>query len=569
MKRRWPILTLGAAIVASSLLILHLGRGQTLIVDEWAYLFAYRSWAPHSLLTPHNGHLIVLPLIVYKAMFATFGIDSHLPYQLVNLALSATVSVLLFTLIRRAVGDLLALAAAVLILFYGAGGDVILPTFQYPNLIGLASGLGMLLLLQRRDIRGDIGACALLSASLASFTIGVAFAVGAVVMLVLRPPGRRLSAWWVVGIPLLAYAAWALWARQFGQETIYVHNLKIIGSAVVDQLGAVLAGLSGLFTTPNGPPPEANTMPIRTSWAPALVVGLTAILVVRLRRPPKPSPSALAAVAVLLTYFLLVGIALNSARNTFDTRLVYLGSVLTLLAVAELVAPFRPGRTTLAIVGVVFVVSMCANVAELGDGAKALRAESASNRAKLAAVELAGKSATPNTVIEEPPGDMAFTVATFREIKDDFGSPAFSEGELRSAPPSAREDADETLVRALGIAPRRVAPFEPFSAARPISPSIVSEGVARERKACVLLEPASNAPMEAVLHLPAGGIAYSSAGSPVGITLGRFADATDVKLPAQSGSFAIRVPRDESRAPWVARVRTSGRTLVCPAGPLT
>jgi hypothetical protein len=568
LKQRWPILTLAAAIVGSSLLLLHLGRGQTLIVDEWGYLYAYRSWAPHTLLYPHNGHLIVLPLFLYKAMFAVFGIGSHLPYQLVNLALSATVSTLLFTLIRRAVGDLLALAAAVLILFYGAGGDVILPTFQYPNLIGLASGLGMLLALRRRDARGDAGACVLLAASLASFTIGVAFAVGGAVMLALRPPGRRLSVCWVVAIPLLAYAAWALWARQFGQETLYVHNLKIIGSALVDQLGAVLAGLTGLFTTPNGPPSEANTMPIRTAWGPALTVGLAAILTVRLRRPPRPSANALAAVAVLIAYFLLVGIALNPARNTFDTRLVYLGSVLTLLAVAELASPFRPGRPALAIIGVVFVFSMCANIAELGDGAKALRAESASNRAKLAAVDLAGQSVAANAVIEEPPADMAFTVATYREIKDEFGSPAFSEKALKVAPLSAREDADEVLVRLLGIAPRSVPPFKPFSAAQQVDPSIVAKGRARQRKACVSLDPTLNTPMEAVFRVPAGGVAYSSAGSSTEITLGRFADATDVKLPAKSGTVAIRVPPDNSRTPWVASVRTSDRTLVCPAGPL-
>jgi hypothetical protein len=568
LKRRWPILVLGAAIVASSLLLLHLGRGQTLIVDQWGYLFAYRSWAPHSLLTPHTGHLIALPLIVYKAMFATFGIDSHLPYQLVNLALSATVSILLFTLIRRAVGDLIGLAAAILILFYGAGGDVILPTFQYPNLIGLASGLGLLLALQRQDVRGDVGACALLAASLASFTIGVAFAAGAAVMLAFRPPARRLRACWVIAIPVLAYAAWVLWARKYGQQTIYVHNLKIIGSAVADQLGAVLAGLTGLFTTPNGPPPEVNTMPIRTSWAPALVVGLAAILIVRLRRPPAPSASALAATAVLVVYFLLVGIALNSARNTFDTRLVYLGSVLTLLAVAELVAPFRPGRTTLVIVAVVFVVSMCANIAELGDGARALRAESASNRAKLAAAEVAGQEADMNAVIEKPPADMAFTVGTYEEIKNELGTPAFSEGELRSASPSAREDTDAALVRFLGVAPERVAPLKPFSAAQQVHPSIVAKGVVRRRKACISLKPRLDSPMEVVLRVPTGGIAYSSAGPLVRIVLGRFADATHVKLPTESGSFAISVPPDRSRTPWVASVRTDGRTLVCPAEPL-
>jgi len=212
LRQRWPILLLGLAIVASTLLVLRVGRGQTLVVDQWAFLNVYRSWSPGVLLTPHNGHLTVFPLIVQKAMYESFGIGSHLPYQLLNSVLSGTVATLLFLLIRSRVGDLLALAAAVLMLFYGAGADPLVATSQIVNLIGLAAGLGMLLSLRRDDLRGDMGACLLLAISLASFSVGIAFAAGAVVAILLRESRRGLDRLWVVALPVAAYAAWFLWA---------------------------------------------------------------------------------------------------------------------------------------------------------------------------------------------------------------------------------------------------------------------------------------------------------------------------------------------------------------------
>jgi hypothetical protein len=565
LKQRWPLLLLGAAIGVSTVLLLYLGRDQTPVVDEWAYIYAYQSWSLESLLTPHGGHLILLPIILYKAMFETFGIESQLPYQLVNLALSASVAVLLFALIRNAVGEILALAAATLVLFYGAGADVIIPTFQFTNLIGLAAGLGMLLALRRETARGDAAACLLLAMSLASFSIGVAFAAGAAVALALRPPGRRLERWWVVVAPIVLYAAWALWARKFDQQTIYVHNLKILGSALVDQLGAALAGITGLFTTPNGPKPEDNLVPIRTEWGPALVVGLAALLIARLRRPPKPGSDALAAVTVLVVYFLLVGIALNMFRNTFDTRLVYLGSVLTLLAVAQLCGPYRPSRAALGVVAVIFAFSICANVVELSDSAQSLRDRSAVLRAKLTAVEVAGEAAPPPLLVEEPPEAMTFNVETFHDLDADFGLPTYSEAELRAAAPDARQAADEELARLFEIEPQATVGLEPFGVARALTLREASKGDAKRKGACLILTPLPGATMEALVELPPGGIAYRSGGTPAEVSLGRFADAPAIALPARDGSTVVPIPADSSDVRWLARVRTTKRALVCPA----
>ena len=564
LKRHWSTLALGCAIVASALLLLYLVRGLTPLVDEWGYLYAYRSWSLETLLTPHNGHLMVLSLLLYKGMFALFGLESQVPFQLVNLAFSAAVAALLFSLIRSAVGDLLALAAAVLILFYGAGADVILPTFAYPNLFGLATGLAALLVLRRGDRRGDVGACLLLTVSILAYSLGIVFAAGAVAALALRPRGERLRSWWVVAIPILIYAAWAIWATKFHQQHLYVHNLKIIGSAIADQASAVMAGLTGLYTTPNGPKPPENIIPIRTTWGPVLVGGLAVLAYWRLRRPPRISNEAIVAIVVLFVYFFLVGISLNQFRNTFDTRFVYVGSVFVLLAVAELLAPYRPNRGALIAIGVVFVFSICANIAELGDVAQNFRAQSSAIRAKLTAVALAGRAAEDSVTIEDPPGAANFSVEQFHEFDADFGLPTYSRQELEDAAPGARQIADEELVRVLGIKPEPVRSVAPSPGAPPLE-VVVREGQppARQRGQCALIVTRGGTTNALIPLEGGGGVAYRSS-APVETALGKFGDTTSAVLPESTGANRILLRGPSSLAPWTLAMNVSAPTLVCP-----
>lgn len=559
------VLILGVAVLAASALLIYLGRGLTPVVDEWAYISAYPGWKLETLLTPHNGHLIVFPLVVEKAIAEIFGLESQLPFQLLNVSLSAAVAVLLFALIRDAVGDLLALAAAILILFFGAGADVLIPTFQISNLTGLCAGLAMLLALRREDLRGDLAACAFLCISLASFSIGIAFAVGAALAIALRPPPVRLSRCWVVLVPAVLYGAWMLWARKFDQQSFYVHNVKILGSALVDQASAELSALTGLFTTPNGPPPESNPVPIRTTWGPVLLAGLAVLVYWRMRRTPKPGPNAWAAASVLIAYYLLVGIALNQFRNTFDTRLVYLGSVLMLVAVAELLGPYRPSRAVLACVGVVLVFSLGANIAELGDSAQFWRAQSSAIKAKMAALEIAGPAADESLAVEDPPGAANFSIGQFHEIDAEFGLPVYSREELEASAPGARQDADEELVRVLGIAPEPARGIVPPPGTPP--PEVFTkpaDPAPRWRGSCASLLPRDGAKTAILIKFASGGIAYRST-APVEVSLGRFADQPAVPLPARSGSSRILVPPTASRVPWSAGMWITAPTLLCPA----
>ena len=133
----------------------------------------------------------MLPLIVFKTLLAIFGATSALPFRLAVVLFDLLNGLLLYLLVQRRVGPLLALAPALLLLFLGAGWEEIFEAFTLGPLISIAAGLGMLLCLDRRDLAGDIGACALLLVvSLASFSLGIVFGLLAAVELLQRPRYR-------------------------------------------------------------------------------------------------------------------------------------------------------------------------------------------------------------------------------------------------------------------------------------------------------------------------------------------------------------------------------------------
>ncbi len=53
------------------------------------------------LLRPHNEHISVLPILVYRALWHLFGLHSYDPYQLCVIALHLTAAVLLRAVMRR------------------------------------------------------------------------------------------------------------------------------------------------------------------------------------------------------------------------------------------------------------------------------------------------------------------------------------------------------------------------------------------------------------------------------------------------------------------------------------
>lgn len=316
------VIVIGAAVVIA-LVILWLSRNFNFYFDEWDFILAAPTWTPVSLLEPHNEHPTMLLRAVYALLLNTVGLRSYLPYMAVLLALHVTSVVLLFELVRRRAGELIAVAAAALLLVLGAGWENLLWAFQISFVGAVACGLGMLLALDgRRTTRRLVVAMALLTASMMFSGIGLFFGVAAAVQL-LATHGRRHDA--VALVPIaIALGAWYLAFGRHGSAPSVpptAGNLVSMPLYLAWGLGSAVAGLVGL------------------SGQIGLLLALVAAGATALhwRRRRSLDPFALGIVAALLSFYFVTG--LNRAQlgvgQSGAGRYVYEGAVLWLLLLAD------------------------------------------------------------------------------------------------------------------------------------------------------------------------------------------------------------------------------------------
>lgn len=316
------LIVIGAAVLVG-LAILWLSRNFNFYFDEWDFILAAPTWTPASLLEPHNEHPTMLLRAVYALLLNTVGLRSYLPYMAVLLALHAACVVLLFELVRRRAGDLIALATAALLLVLGAGWENLLWGFQISFVGAVAFGLGMLLALDGpRTTKRLVMAMTLLTASMMFSGIGLFFGVAAAVQL-LATPGRRRDA--VALVPIaIALGAWYLaFGRHGSAPTVppTAGNLAALPLYVAWGLGSAVAGLAGL------------------SGLIGLGLALVAAGVTAWRwwRQRRVDPFALGIVAAMLSFYFVTG--LNRAQLGIEQsgagRYVYEGAVLWLLLLAD------------------------------------------------------------------------------------------------------------------------------------------------------------------------------------------------------------------------------------------
>jgi hypothetical protein len=186
-------------------------RGTPLWFDEWLWALEYRDNSLSGFIAPHNGHPTVIPVLIYRALFATVGIDHTAPYRAVGIAGHLACVALLYVYATRRVGVALALVASTVILFLGPGWQNIIWPLQIGWLVSIAAVLAALLMLDRRDRVGEVAACALIVLAVAASGPGIAIAAGLVVE-VLRSRGVR--ALWIVAVPFALLALWWIGHRR-------------------------------------------------------------------------------------------------------------------------------------------------------------------------------------------------------------------------------------------------------------------------------------------------------------------------------------------------------------------
>ena len=209
-RAMWVVWPVGALVVAL------IGRHHWFIADDWAFVLAREHLRRSSglktmVMTPQDGHWMMWPLLVFRALRGMFGMGSYVPYLVVLWATHVGVVALArLLMLRIGVSAWTATLMSAVLLVFGAGWENLFFAVQIVYTFSLLAFLGQLLLVDHDggvDWRDWTGA-AIAVVGVSSSGFGPFFAFGVGLLLAIRrrwtalaiavvPQGLALAWWWL------------------------------------------------------------------------------------------------------------------------------------------------------------------------------------------------------------------------------------------------------------------------------------------------------------------------------------------------------------------------------------
>jgi hypothetical protein len=537
-------------VVVAFLLLYRKGLGTTFYYDEWNFVMNRRDWDADTFLRPHNEHLSLLPVLIFKLLFVTVGLDSYGVYRVLLLMLHVTCVLLVYLLARERVAPPLALAVAAIVLFLGAAWNDLLVPFQISFLLSVAAGLGMLIALEREDLVGSVAVAVLLAVSLASSSVGIAFGAAASIHVLVR--ADRLQRLWAVALPGLLYLGWLL---AYGDPTATSGGRTLTAlardnlSAAPGYVATAAAGAWGAITG------------LGVDWGRPMAIAGFLLLALYIVRSRVVTLRLLALLAAAGAYWGLAAVFRAHVNPPTDSRYLYLGAILVLLLTLELLPPVVATPRLLLVVAVFVAASAIANFGSLRSGSQYLQDWSRYVRAELGALEIAGPG-TRSDFAPDPVRAPDITSGRYFAAIREYGSPAISASEIARTGEAERQAADSVLLQALGTA---LVP-DGVTAAEPPSVEATTNGRTTTHDGCVRFAP-SGAGAALDLNVPALGLVVESGGTtPVELRLRSFATGYP-QQPFASISAGARLLRLPARSGilWHARLTAAEPFRTCSA----
>ena len=390
-----------------------------------------------TLLEPHNSQPSFMTSTIYGLGLETVGMSSQLPYRLVAVFASLACVTLLYVLVRRHTDPWLALVMIVPVLGLGAAWEALLLALSMNFLIGIATGLGMLLALEFRSRRADLLACFLLCCSLTCGGVGLAFLVGACVDVLVRRDFRRV---WVPAVPVLLYAAWSF---GFGDESspASIGNALHLPEYLYRSAVAGVQALTGLGSQPlpDGP---AHYLTI------LLILALGAAALWRLLAADRPINGRVLVVGgVLLAFWVLGGLTVGAGRAPEASRYQYPATIFLILFMACLLDGLDLPRWLPTAVLPFALASLCLNIVQLEDGRDFLVEQTEITRAAIGQVEIQGDGPRYylNEAVTGSPYQRLIASDEYLKAERRFGSPAYSPEQIAASSAKARRAAERVI----------------------------------------------------------------------------------------------------------------------------
>jgi hypothetical protein len=165
------------SLVIALPVFLLLTRHHWFFADDWDFIAqrGLRGRSELGLMVPHNEHWSTIPILLYRALYAVFGLRTYVPYFLAAILVHLLVVHCVWRLLRQAgVGGWLAGALTLTLLLGGAGAENFLWSFQFGFNGALLCGLVLLLTVNRpklplpwRALAGILAVVSLLFAGVA------------------------------------------------------------------------------------------------------------------------------------------------------------------------------------------------------------------------------------------------------------------------------------------------------------------------------------------------------------------------------------------------------------------
>jgi hypothetical protein len=540
---------LAALLFAAAVFLFYETRGTTLWFDEWDFVLNRRGTNLATFLAPHGEHASLVPVVLYKLLFATVGIERSAPYRALVIVAHLLCVALLFLYARRRAGEAVALLAAVSLLLLGPAWQNFIWPFQVGWLTSLAAGLGALLALDRRNRTGDLTTAGLLSVSLASSGLGLPIAAGVVVELLLRREWRRMVI--ILAVPVALYAVWWVVYHPAG---VIVDKVGRTPRFVVEAAASATSALAGRAGSGLGASSPA------LDWGrPLASVAAVAVVWRMIRMRPVP-PRVWALLVIVFSFWILTGLRRAGFVMPYASRYLYVGALYLLLLGVELVAGLKVSRVVLGILACAVAVAVAFNVRDLREGAAFLREQGVITRAAVGALEIARPIVQPDFVDAGVAGYPFVLVRAgpyFTATRALGGTPAATPEEIAASPEPARRVADAELITIHRVAPRREARARP--AGTPPAVDGVRGGPLTRRGSCTTLRSGS---LE--LTVPPHGLQITADGGPAELALRRFATGfTPQRSLRGSGPATLRFGHDLAPQPWHVRLMPRGRVTAC------
>lgn len=492
-----------------------LGAGRTFFYDEWDFVVNRWRFESDTFLAPHNGHLSIVPASAFLVMFETVGLDHYRAFRLLGLLVHVAVASSVLLYVRRRLGSLAGLGAGVAILVLGTGWQNILWPFQIGFMGSVLCFVLALLLLERDSMRSDTAAAACVAIGLGCSGVGVAAAGAVLVETLLTRPWRR---WWIALGPLGAYAVWYV---LYGESQADPANLDVVADYVSTSGSAAVAGLYDLSL----------------DWGRlgfGVLAGLAAAALLHRRGVPA---RVLSLSAMLAVFWGLTALSRGQLGDPGASRYVYVGVVVIMLLIAELV-PVRRARLV-AVAGLVLgLVSAWSTADLMRAGAGGLRSEGELIGAELAVVE-ALRDNVPVSYPIDPVHAPGMTVGEYLAAVDGVGSsPALPAEVIESLSELSRLGADRVL-------------FD-------VAPPVVSGDLSLSGQC----DPTDFGPLDSARSIEPGASAVlTSIASSSAVTIGRWAPPTHTVELHSSDLTVLSFPDDSFAVPWILEAEGPGVDL--------